>query len=451
MKTTSIVPAYELLEAPFIEVKVNVRVPGTLNGKPNIERRTQYNVAPSAKKISTYIVNQIFGSDLLTQTEGLNINWLMPTLKEALKEGIYQGESFIYINKYEDKIYLECIKKNEIHDLVQQYDKIKSCKIKQEYKGIFKNEEFKYLLVKDILLENGNTYMKVKAFSVNKKGEKVEIPLELFNQRTDNDYVENYVLPYENIINIDLGQDFFEDSKKELTEEMVIINTIADEIEKTKTRIVTSQHYSSGDIVSNWQPASTHYEVKNLTVGQLQDYFTLLPGDKDNQLFEFLQGDIRVEEYISAYKFYDYQVIQMAGLSPASFGYEKDAYQNTDNINLQKNNSEMTIEAIKTQIEPQINKLIENIIKAQKSQNITKNLLPNNLVWDYGNNELYTDQKKLSMLGAIQKTTAVPYSIRAKIITPILNKLIDTSTNEEDLVKAYLEEEDKINIRYGEL
>ena len=34
----------------------------------------------------------------------------MPTLKECLEEGIYQGESFVYIHKFENnKIYLECI------------------------------------------------------------------------------------------------------------------------------------------------------------------------------------------------------------------------------------------------------------------------------------------------------------------------------------------------------
>ena len=45
---------------------------------------------------------------------------------------------------------------------------------------------------------------------------------------------------------------------------MLVINTIADEEEKTKTRIVTSQHYQTGDIVNNWQPSTTHYDVKKL-------------------------------------------------------------------------------------------------------------------------------------------------------------------------------------------
>ena len=62
------------LEAPYINVKVKVVSPGTTNGKPNIKEEDRYVLAPSAKKIGTYIRNQLFGSDLLTQTEGLNIN-----------------------------------------------------------------------------------------------------------------------------------------------------------------------------------------------------------------------------------------------------------------------------------------------------------------------------------------------------------------------------------------
>ena len=56
----------------------------------------------------------------------------------------------------------------------------------------------------------------------------------------------------------------------------------------------------------------------------------------------------------------------------------------------------------------------------------------------------------MSVLQAIQRTAAVPYSVRAKIITPILNKLIDKPTNSEDLVKAYKEEEKDINLAYEE-
>ena len=64
---------------------------------------------------------------------------------------------------------------------------------------------------------------------------------------------------------------------------------------------------------------NTYFNVNQVSVGKLQDYFTLMPGDRDHQIFEFLQGDVRVKEYIESFKFYDYQIIQMAGLSPATF------------------------------------------------------------------------------------------------------------------------------------
>lgn len=450
---TRLRPAFDVLQAPYIKVDATVIVNGKTNGKPNIRPESRYCVAPSATKISTYIVNQIFGSDLVTQTEGLNISWLMPTLKEALKLGIYQQESFIYIHKFDDKIYLECIKLSDIHNLVQKFDKVMSCTIVQE----FNMEDETYLLKRKIKIDNGVSYLEFKAFVENNRGEVTPIGIDVFNYRTGSDYLPNYVLPYECIINIDLGQDFFADSKKFLLEEMRIINTLNDEIEKTKTRIVTSQHYQSGDIVTNWTPGSTNFKIENIAVGQLQDYFTLLPGDKDHQFFEFLQGNIRVTDYINAYKFFDQQIIQMAGLSPASFGYEKDAYMNTDNVNLSKNASDMTVEAIKSQIEPQINKLIENIVKAQQSQNISENVLPAELMWDYGINEKFDDMKKLQVLARVQNVAKVPYSIRAKIITPIINKLIDEESTEKfskdinNLIEEYNKEGEAINIKFGEV
>lgn len=453
MNIMKLKPNYNVLEAPYIKVEATVTQPGTTNGKPNIKRESRYIVAPSAKKISTYIVNQIFGSDLVTQTEGLNINWLMPTLKTSLELAVYEQESFIYIHKYNDKIYLESISKNNVHDLEQRFDEVKSCTLIQQIEG----KDNDYELHRHIVIDKGLTYMTFKAYTVDNNNKLIPMDLSAFNYRTGNDYMEKYVLPYKVIINIDSGEDFFKDSKKFLNEEMKIFNTFADEIEKTKTRIVTTQHYQSGDIVSNWVPASTHYKVDTLSVGELQDYFTLLPGDKDHQLFQFLQGNIRVTDYINSFKFCDYQVIQMAGLSPASFGYEKDAYQNVDSIDLSKNNSDMTIEAIKTQIEPQINDLIENVVKAQQSQNITKNLIPSELNWDYGLNEKLTDMKKLQVLNRIQSVGSVPYSIKAKIITPILNKLIDSDYEQknvkliEDLIKANQEEEKAIKIEYGEI
>ena len=127
---------FNVLESPFIKVKTEVCMPGGKNGKPVLVEKDKYVVAPSAKKISTYIVNQIFGSELVTQTEGLNINWLMPTLKEALELAIYQEESFIYLHKFDNKVYLECIKKNEIHNLIQKFDKVISGTIIQDIDDI---------------------------------------------------------------------------------------------------------------------------------------------------------------------------------------------------------------------------------------------------------------------------------------------------------------------------
>ena len=444
--------AYNVLEAPYIQVEATVTQPGITNGKPNIFRKAKYIIAPSAKKIATYIVNQIFGSDLVTQTEGLNINWLMPTLKESLELAVYEEESFILIHKFDNKIYLECVKKSDIHDLVQKFDKVISGTIIQEYD----TSDETYELHREILIDKGTTYMNMKAFKID--GSKlVPIDINVFNKYTGNDYLPKYILPYEILINVDVGQDFFKDSKKFINEEMTIFNTLVDEIEKTKTKIATTQHFQSGDIVTNWVPGSTHYKIDTLSVGKLQDYFTLLPGDKEHAFFEFLQGDIRVDSYISSFKFCDYQIIQMAGLSPASFGYEKDAYQNVDSIDLSKNNSDMTVEAIKTQIEPQINHLLENIVKAQQTQNITENLLPSELNWDYGLNEKLTDMKKLQVLNKVQSVGSVPYSIKAKIITPILKKLIDDDIDKKDmltiekLIEENKKEQDDLKIEYGEV
>lgn len=441
---------FNVLQAPYISIKSKVIMPGMTNGKPNIKYCNKYVVAPSAKKIATYIVNQIFGSEIVTQTEGLEIGWLMPTLKEALELSIYEQESFIYLHKYEDKVYLECIKKNDIHDLVQRYDKVKLAKIIQDYEEVSK--EFDYMLERHIEINDGTSTIKFTAYKKSKKGKDwIEIPIEVFNTVTGNEYLSFYNLPYEVLVNIDIGENFFKNSEKLINEEMTVLNTIAEEIEKTKTRIVTTQHYQTTDISQSWMPSSSNYEVKTLSVNNIADYFTLLPGDREHQMFEFLQGDVRTEEYEKTFKFYDYQIIQMAGLSPASFGYEKDAYMNTANVDLNANASEMTIEAIKTQIASQIDKLLENIIKLQQNQNITINELPTDLMWDYGSNERFDDMKKLQVLGTIQRTMSVPYKTRAKIVNPIINKLIDEELLEDDLIKQYEEETKNINIEFGEI
>ena len=435
------------LQAPYIKVDVKVTNPGITNGKPNIVEEERYVLAPSAKKIGTYIRNQLFGSDLLTQTDGLDINWLMPTLGQALELAIYEKESFIYIHKFENKIYLECIKKCDIHNLVQKYDKVYSCDIIQDFEG----KEFDYCLKRHIEMEDGNTEIVFTAYKREKqRGEWQEMSLQAFNEINDTDYQRVYELPYEVLINIDSGQDFFKDSIKFLNEEMEVYNTLCEEVQKTKTRIATTQHFQSGDIYNQWQPSANIYDVKTISVGGLQDFFTLLPGDKEHSVFEYLQGNLRVNDYIDTFKFCDYQIIQMANLSPATFGYEKDNYQNVASVDLSMNLTEMTIEAIKKQIEPQINHLIENIIKLQELLNIQENKIPSDLVWDYGDNEKLTDDKKIRTLQAIQRTMGIPYSTRAKIVMPILNKLIDEDLDADSITKAYNEEREDIKIDYEE-
>jgi hypothetical protein len=437
------------LQAPFISVKTQITMPGKTNGMPNIKYENRYVIAPSAKKIGTYIVNQIFGSDLVTQTEGLNIGWLMPTLKESLEECIYDKESFIYINKYDNKVYLEVIKKCNIANLEQVYDKIKSCDIIQDF------DEFEddYMLKRHIEIKDGTSTIEFSAYQKDKKETSwIKINLDKLNNLIGTDYKRKYVLPYEVIINLDIGEEFFKDSTKLLNEEMNIINTIAEEIEKTKTRIVTTQHYQTSDITNSWRPGGTTYNVETMSVGKLNDFFTLMPGDKEHQVFEFLQGDIRIEQYQNAFKFYDYQIIQMAGLSPSSFGYEKDAYMNKTNVELSANASEMTIEAIKTQLESQINHLIENIIKLQQLLDTTENTLPVDLSWDYGSNERFDDEAKLERLKQIQQVMLIPYKTKARIVEPMLKQIMDSEVDEDNLERLLQDYKDEnIEINYGEL
>lgn len=437
----------ELLQAPFIQIKTKITVPGTTNGKPNIKYKDEYVIAPSGKKIATYIRNQLFGSELVTQTKGIEINWLMPTLSESLERAIYQTESFIYLHKFNDKVYLECLNKSDIHNLVQVFDQVKEATIVQEFET--KNDQYE-LHRRVVINGDGTSTIEFKAYILD-NDKLVEIDLRKFNALFNTEYEKVENKPYEVLVNIDTGQDFFKDSRKLLNEEMNLINTLAEEIEKTKTRIVSSEHYQTGDIASSWQPKGTNYQVQTLNVGTLQDYFVMMPSDRDHHFFEFLQGDIRTQEYEDTFKFYDYQIIQMAGLSPASFGYEKDAYMNTANIDLSANASEMTVEAIKRQLEPQINRLLENIIRLQQTQQIEINKLPLKVEWEYGANERIDDMKKLEVLKDVQKAMSVPYSVRADIVLPILNKLVDKPIERETLVKEWQEESNKMNIEFGEL
>lgn len=448
---------YNVLQAPYIKIDAEITQAGITNGKENIKtEEKQYCIAPSAKKIATYIKNKLFGSELVTQTEGLDIGWLMPTLKEAIELAVYQEESFVYINIYDGKVYLECFKESDIHDIVQEYDKFISGTIIQEYDSPVPKEDKIYILKRVIKIVNGNSLIKFTAYEKS-KGEAEEIPLERFNALFDKDYEAQELKPYEVMINVDIGEDFFKDSRKLLNAEMQVFNTIVEEVEKTKTRIATTQHYQTGDVMMNWKPGATNYNIKTLTVGKLNDYFTLLPGDKNHAVFEFLQGNLRVEQYIPTFKFYDYQVIQMAGFSPASFGYEKDTYQNVDNINMNKDTSDMTIEAIKRQITPAINLLFENIIKAQQAYQIKENQLPIELSWDFGANEKFDDLDKIKLLRNIQGVASIPQSARLKVILPILNKIIDepfanqNKAEIDELIKEIKSEQDDLSIRYGEI
>lgn len=445
------------LEAPFIKVTAEVIYNQRINGKkPIVKKETKYKIAPSGKKIATYITNQIFGSDIVLQATEYNINWLMPTLRQALEDCIYCKEAFIYIHKFDNKVYLECIKPNNIFDLKQKYDKVYEATIVECFDETETNGENKFELHRMIKMDNGKSYINFQAYIIDKYNKQTPIPITKFNAVMGTDYLDNYILPYEVLINIDCGQEFFKDSKKLLREEMDILDTLSSEIEKTKTKVATTQHFQTGNIVTNWQPMA-QYNVQQLDVGKMQDYFTLLPGDKDHYVFEYLQGNVRYKEYIESYKFYDYQIIQMAGLSPASFGYEKDAYMNQANVDLSANASEMTIEAIKTQIEPQINNLLLNIYKMQTTQGITENTIPvvtESLEWDYGSNERLDDQKKIQLLKLAEGVANVPYEQRAKIIAPLIQKLVNDNSAEEmskKLIKGNKKESEEMKIEYGEI
>ena len=442
------------LDAPFIKVDVEVTENAKINGKkPKIKKQSKYKIAPSPKKIANYIVNQIFGSDIVLETQDYNINWLMPTLKEVLEDCIYCKEAFIYLHKFDGKIYLECIKPNNIFDLVQKFDKVYSCTL-VECTDI---GDDKLELHRHIQMDNGKSYIELQAYTIDKFNKEKPISIAQYNNIAGTEYLDKYILPYEVIINIDAGQEFFKDSKKLIIEEMNILNVIADEVEKTRTRIATTQHYQTGNIVTNWQP-NTYFNVNQVSVGRLQDYFTLMPGDREHQLFEFLQGDVRTKEYVDTFKFYDYQIIQMAGLSPATFGYEKDSYMNEANIVLSANASEMTIEAIKTQIEPQINRLLLNIVKMQQTQDIKENILPiteNGLNWNYGANERIDDMKKVEILKKLQNVASIPYEQTSQIIAPMLQRLLSTDMRAQELAVKLQEgnkkERESIKIEYGDI
>ena len=82
---------------------------------------------------------------------------------------------------------------------------------------------------------------------------------------------------------------------------------------------------------------------------------------------------------------------------------------------------------------------------------IEENKIPSDLVWDYGDNERLDDMKKLDVLQKIQRTTGIPYSIRSKIIAPMLNKLIDENIESDTLFEEYQKEREDIKLEYEEI
>lgn len=437
---------FRVLQPPFISVDVEVIENSRINGKQVHKKKyREYKIAPSAKKIATYLVNHILGSDLIVPDT--DVNWLMPSLQEALEQAIYCEESFIYLHKFNNKVYLETIRPNQIFDLVQKYDKV--------YSGTIVERNGNLELHRIIKMQDGKTLLELEAYEIKDNGKEVPISIARYDQLAGTHYEKDkFILPYEVLINIDAGKEFFKDSKRLLTAEMDVIDTLMNEIKKTETKVITSQHFQTGNIVQNWRP-QLNYNVTTMDVNGLQDYFTLMPGDKDHFIFQYAQGDIRVKEYTDTFKFYDYQVIQMAGLSPASFGYEKDSYMNTANVDLSADATEMTIEALKTQIANQISSLFENIYKMQRSQNdITEDLLPEvaRIEWDYGSDESIDDQKKIQILKDIQGVTNIPYNIKAEIVAPLLERLVDDNTDLLNRLKeGRKEDRGEINVTYGQL
>lgn len=221
------------LQSPYIKVEAQVIANSVQNGKNLLPQNKQncYYVAPSAKKIATYIINQIFGSEIVTQTEGLQVGWLMPSLKQALELGIYQTQSFVYIHKYNNKIYLECLRPTDLIDIKQNWDVINEATIVQEF---YADNEC-YLLKRKVTILNGQSKVD---FEVTKEvqGKEEKVSIDLFNAIFGTDYKPSYLLDYEVLINIDLGQDFFENSKYLISSEIKILNIFSEEYEKTNQK-----------------------------------------------------------------------------------------------------------------------------------------------------------------------------------------------------------------------
>ena len=83
----------EFLKAPFIKVTTKVTMPGTTNGKPNIKYEDEYVIAPSGKKIATYINNAY----------NLIINAKIGTIINKAQDNLNRAESNIEGNDSELK------------------------------------------------------------------------------------------------------------------------------------------------------------------------------------------------------------------------------------------------------------------------------------------------------------------------------------------------------------
>ena len=56
--------------------------------------------------------------------------------------------------------------------------------------------------------------------------------------------------------------------------------------------------------------------------------------------------------------------------------------------------------------------------------------------WNYGSNERIDDWDKVEILGKLQRVANIPYTQRAEIITPLINKMLDKKIKPEQLIKS---------------
>ena len=117
----------------------------------------------------------------------------MPSLKLRI---VFLCKAFHYINLMAK--YLECIKPNNIFDLVQKFDKVYSCTL------VECDDDLE--LHRHIKLEDGKSYIELKAYKIDHYNKQIPITLQNTIKRMGTEYLDKYILPYEVIINIDSGQ-----------------------------------------------------------------------------------------------------------------------------------------------------------------------------------------------------------------------------------------------------